>query len=148
MAKPSRLNEPYLLAAFICERVLIDQDKIPSYIRAIDTINLPVRTIEPLMVISVNASLVVSLRPGERAGKQDTGLGIWLVDPSGKKRKLFFAKLVTFPEKRTEKSSPTFGINIYLEWEGEGRYSFEIHLNNKKVAVVPLKINLAKPAKS
>jgi hypothetical protein len=76
---------PYVCAALLCERVLIEQDGVSSYIRVVDTF---VRAVDKQQVAGaafpaqmVNVTLVLNLKPGEAKGS--FMIGLRLEKPSG-----------------------------------------------------------------
>jgi hypothetical protein len=136
----SILERPYLIHAFVCEKVLVERDNVPSYIRAIDEITLHVA--QPLQrgdVVPVNANLVLGIRPGpkERTGLHD--LVIERVGPS-QDRKLFFQKDVEFKDR--EDDCLSIGFAIYLAWDADGLYWFDIFLDKRLLGRVPLRLSL------
>jgi len=150
MAKPSsvpRLKEPHIAHAFVCEKVMIERDGVPSYVRAVDVISLVTpEDPEAGSLVPLNASLVVAIRPDERHRTRELTLRIERVDPSGKKRKVFFTAPVTLPDK--EDACNTLAINIFMEWDGEGLYWFDIFFGERKVARVPLTLKIVRPPKA
>src|SRR5262245_317732 len=64
-------SSPYLRAALVCERMLIEADKVASIMRLVDQVTLP-RPVSPFprnTVVAINLHFVVSFRSGSFRGK-------------------------------------------------------------------------------
>jgi hypothetical protein len=133
---------PYLSAGLICEKVLIEADKVPSFMRIVDQLTLP-RPVEAFpsnMTVGMNLSLVVSFRPGGFKGTLP--LKIEQVGPS-RKRSMFIEHQMTFPAIPVEAGS-TVGIQMNIKWDGEGIYWFEVFLGGKWRTRIPLRLSFVK----
>jgi len=140
--KSHAISPPYLAAAFVCERVLVENDKVPSYMRVVDRLTLP-RPVEGIprgAVVVLNVTLVISFRADAFKGKLP--LRIERIGPSGEK--------VTFIEHDLEFAGPlpesgnTLGIHMHMQWDGEGLYCLDVFLGGLLRSRIPLKIELAK----
>ena len=89
-ASPSSSQEralPYLQAALLCDRVLVEQDGTVSVMRTIDrfTFTIPAsEATEPLPPIPLRCWLLAVIRSGGTGGRFDFRLDI--VAPSGRRR--------------------------------------------------------------
>jgi hypothetical protein len=73
--------KPFVQAACICEKVLIEPDNVASLIRIVDTLTLPDR-LPPDTLIAPILILFVSLKSGDVVGEHEVGLQ--LNSPDGK----------------------------------------------------------------
>jgi hypothetical protein len=75
--------KPWVQAACVCERVLVEQDRVPSLIRIVDTYTMAVPP-EPIegAVVTTTLTAFVSVKSGSAVGHFEIGLR--LVDPEGK----------------------------------------------------------------
>lgn len=80
-------RRPWIQAACVCEKVLVEQDRVPSLIRIVDTYTMILPDPVPDNAVpSVDLVAFVSLKSGDVAGNFDVGLR--LVDPNGKASKV------------------------------------------------------------
>lgn len=104
---------PYLAAAFLCERVLMEQDGVPSFIRVVDVFTRPVVTenpSDPLPPEVVVCTLAVTFKPGDARGSFDVALRI--EKPSGEQQEMG-AFNVHFD------GGPARGANVFVNLELE-----------------------------
>lgn len=135
---------PYLTAALICEKVLIEQDNTPTTIRIIDRIITNTVTItvggspstapvepepEPF-----NLTLFISLKSGKARGK--SAVKIALEQPSGIKRPPQELPILFEGEDR--------GVNLILPFkmkpDPEGLYWFHVSLEDEFLTRIPLRV--------
>jgi hypothetical protein len=76
-------HKPYVQAACVCEKVLIEPDNVPSLIRIVDTVTIDVKAIGPgtpppglleKLDLPVILTAFVSLKSGDVVGEYDVGL--------------------------------------------------------------------------
>jgi hypothetical protein len=69
-------TKPYIAAACICEKVLIEQDSVASVIRIIDTLHVegPAEGAAAKVPIAVNFQVFVSVKAGDLVGSHEIGL--------------------------------------------------------------------------
>ena len=128
---------PFLLAAFICEKVLIEADGVMSAIRIIDRTNVvPPPGLAPseMPPVDLNHTLFVNFKAGQARGRSSVKLV--LRSPLGL--------------KLTEATTPVLwegedrGVNLViplrLRVEQEGLYWFEVHLEDKLVTKIPFRV--------
>lgn len=135
---------PYLAAAFLCERVLVEGDKVPSYMRVVDQLTLP-RPVDDIphgAVVALNYTLVISFRPGDFRGKLP--LKVQRVGPSGE-RVMLIEHSMEFQSALPEAGN-TLGIGLHMKWDGEGLYWFDVVLDGKLRTRIPVRVALAKPS--
>jgi hypothetical protein len=125
---------PYLVNAFFCNKVLIEQDGVPSYIRAVDrwTISGPTPNM-PISVIST--SLAVTFKSGIYRGAMD--LVITPISPSGRRMPEIISTLIF--ESDDERGSGVTG-EIGFPVPEPGLYWFEVKLGDTIVTMMPLRV--------
>lgn len=135
---------PYLIAALICEKVLVEKDNVPSPIRIIDriTINTITITQEGSLVVIPQVSeqepltltLFISLRSGMARGT--SSIKIALEEPSGLKRPPQELPVLFEGEDK--------GVNLILPFrlkpDPQGVYWFHISLEDQHLTRIPLRV--------
>ncbi len=140
---PLSPSGPYVSAALLCEKVLIEQDNTPTLVRVIDrlitntiTINIgnpqgptpPQPEVEPF-----NLTLFISFKSGDARGKST--VKIELEAPNGIKRPPQELPVLFEGEDR--------GVNLILPFkmkpDMEGLYWFNISLDDEFITRIPLK---------
>jgi len=129
---------PYLEAALLCEKVLVEVDGVKSIIRVIDRI---VRTVigqnPPPEMEPFNqwCTLFLRIKAGRARGVMP--LKIEIIKPSGE-------SLAPLQHSILFEGEDDRGIdvvdNIVLQIDQTGIYWFKIYLNNVKITQVPLRV--------
>ena len=139
MSQNTPFNQgPYLLAALLCEKLLIEQDGVVSAIRIVDRVfhtatgpNPP----EKLEPFDYEVTLFLNLKAGFAHGSYK--LRVDIINPRGETSALF-EKTVFFegPEER--------GVNeiarLRVHFADEGIYWFEISGEDKFLTRIPFRI--------
>lgn len=132
---------PYLAAALLCERLLVEKDEVASAIRIIDRINRtavgasPPERMEPF---DYEVTLVVILKAGWAHGSHP--LRITLVTPQGESRGIL--NQTVFFEGDEDRGVNVVG-RIVIRLEMEGIYWFEVRLgenDGKLLTRIPLRV--------
>ncbi len=133
---------PYLAAALLCERVLIEPDHVTSAIRIVDTVTLPGEPLpEAGAVLALNLSLLLIFKSGAARGERQ--LRLRLVNPSRKGEDVA-RPVINFTEP--PEGGTAMSIPLLLKWEREGLYWFEVLLEGKLYTRIPLRVRIAPPA--
>ena len=110
---------PYICAALLCERVLIEQDGVGSYIRVVDTFirAIPKEQFDggAFPPQQVNVTLVLNLKPGEAKGSFMVGLR--LEKPSGLQKPIGDLN-VHFSGGANSGANVHVGLELELDEEG------------------------------
>lgn len=129
---------PYLLAAFLCERVIEEKDGVKSIVRITDRItitaagdNVPAQ----MQSFVCQTNMFISFKPGLRPAKYE--LKIDLVKPSGERAG---GPAISLDLNRPPATGNDAIVKIGLQIEQEGVYWFEIYLNSMLVTKVPLQV--------
>ena len=136
---PTSPAGPYLLAALLCDRILVEKDGSKSLIRQIDKLTQTAMGTDPpeeMEPFTHTVSMYVCLRRGDQGGKHQ--LGVTIVGPSGS-RTTILATPIDF------EGVPGSGIDLTAELpvriEKPGAYWFEVALNASIITRVPLRVN-------
>lgn len=134
---PTTTDGPYLLAAFLCEKVLQEKDETISIIRIVDRVTLTVpASISPetLPPISLNLSAFISLKSGNARGRYSIK---WRTEtPSG----------IALPEQLLPAlfEGEDRGVNLILALniivDQEGVYWFNMLLEDQLLTRIPLRV--------
>lgn len=128
---------PYLLAAFLCEKVLTEQDGVTSAIRIFDRVFVPYLEKEDPPKSAVALTLLLMFKSGGFKGKATVTISLFA--PSGAKRP-DTTQEVTFPEQVN--GGANIVGNIAFSPKEEGLYWFEILLNGESVTRIPLDVQV------
>ena len=129
---------PFLAAAFLCEKVLIEQDGVTSAIRIIDRVNHTVTGPEPPEVMEPfnhQLTLLVSFKAGSARGPMQ--LEIRMEKPSGTS---------PAPTRQTVnfEGDDERGVNVVanmgLRFDVPGLYWFDVFLDRHRVTRIPLRV--------
>jgi hypothetical protein len=133
-------TQPFLAAAFICEKVVPEGDHSVSITRIIDTTEVAAETnVQRGTTVVLPLELFIMFRTGKAAGKRN--LELRLTNPSG----------YTLPIGREDaefSGEPPETGTVYrvdrLEfvWDTTGLYWFEILLDGVQLTRVPLRMTL------
>lgn len=129
---------PYLAAAFLCEKVLIETDSVKSAIRIIDRINrtaiapAPPDTMEPF-----DYSLTLFIRFKSGAARGPMSLEVRLSKPSGESPTPL-RQTIHF-EGEDDRGIDFVG-NMTLRLDQAGLYWFDVYLDGTRLTRVPLRI--------
>ena len=144
-AKPTgqganELSGPHVNAAFLCERVLIEQDSVASAIRIVDRMYFLVdEEGEPVAPHNV-LTLFVNLKSGQARGSYD--VAVELERPSGERVPVIKSNVLLEGEER--------GVNILLPVDfqpegGAGLYWFDILFDSQPLTRIPLRVVYQSP---
>lgn len=122
---------PWVQAALFCEKVLIEQDSVPSFIRVIDQVRHPVVLSgsdgEP-PPLPYQLTGFVALKPGSARGRIE--YTIVMETPAGLRRSVFGGSF-------SFAGGPNNGVNIPFQFmvlfESEGLYWFDLILGDGQV---------------
>ena len=133
---------PYLAAAVICEKILIEQDGVTSAMRIVDIINLSSDQAPPPRgtIIGVPLALLIMLKSGDLRG--DKEILIRLANPSGIIEDIGNI-LVTFVGPSEGGVNSQIPI-LALKWDTEGVYWYEIVMDNTIMTRIPLRVNVTR----
>ncbi len=129
---------PFLVAALICEKVLIERDGVKSAIRIIDRlIKTATGPDAPAQMtpIGYEGTLLITLKPGTVRGEHT--IRLTLLKPSGDKEPPFQRKVVFEGE---DDLGMDILVNLRLKFESEGLYWIEIYFNDDLLTKVPLRV--------
>jgi hypothetical protein len=133
------MKQPYLLAAFICERVLIEKDDVPSAIRIIDTFNIVIQKglpSPPNSLPTIQITLLAIFKSEERSTHT---LTFEIAAPSGKRTRSGAETIVSVDGQER-------GANVALRFpvviDQEGVYWIDLLLDKEKVTRIPFRVNL------
>ncbi len=137
------VQPPFLVAAFFCEKVLLEQDAVTSAIRIIDRVFVQEVAQEPRPTQTLLSQLTLYVSFRGAGYKGPAKLKIVPSSPSGKAPDITLEQSIDFPEQ------PNAGVNLVvpmaLGFRETGVYWFEIYLNNELVTRTPLDVQLALP---
>ena len=134
------IDGPYVVAALICEKVLTEQDGVPSAIRIVDRINVqPIQESYPNATSPIRPaavpmlSLFIGLKGG---GLKQTSVVVDLVAPSGRLAQVATAQVRFNTENE--------GANIYVQFlpgfNELGLHWFDIKCDGRLVTRTPLEV--------
>jgi hypothetical protein len=134
---------PYLSAALICEKVLIEREGGPesvlgtvSAIRMQDSVAFPKKpAIKPRVVFDTGLALLIAFKSGYAKGKRI--LRVRLVGPSGKRLQVSAPIPLVFGDP--PQGGHVVRLPAALKWEKEGLYWFEIIMDGVLCTRVPLR---------
>lgn len=137
--RPADFNQgPYLAAAFLCERVLVEQDGVKSAIRIVDRVTQtavgpnPPEAMEPF---NHELTLVVSFKKGHAQGSKL--LKISLMNPRGDTRSIM--QQTIFFDGQEDRGVDTIG-QMQMRLEVEGLYWFEVSLDERFITRIPMRV--------
>jgi len=129
---------PYLLAALLCEKVLVEQDGTKSAIRIIDRVTRTVASPSPpekMEPFEYELTLLIRLKSGGASGTYP--LQTILVKPSGE-------RLLTLQESVEFKGEEDSGVDVIatmrIKFGLPGIYWFEIYLRDVCLTRLPLRV--------
>lgn len=136
-------NLPYVMAAFICERVIEEKDGTLSAIRIVDKVDIKVQvqTSDPNVRAQdvpppgISLSGLISIRSGPFKGKGTISLDG--EGPSGK-----IKHLGDFPVNlQGEDNGQNVVINMVLLTQEDGLHWFNVRFNDNLLTRIPLRIS-------
>ena len=141
--KTSARAEPMLAMAVVCEKVLKEDDSVFSAIRIIDIVKVPkeaIATIPKDGILGLPYVIVAIFK--SNGFKGDKHLRIDLITPSKRRHPVFGSKL-TFTG--VPETGANIALPVYLKLDAEGLYWFDVFLDNKRFAHIPLRLELIEP---
>lgn len=130
---------PYLLAAFICEKVLEEKDGVKSAIRIIDRVTHTVVGPSPpdqMEPFDYPLTLLIKLKSGYARGVYP--LEVRLVKPSGESPTPF-TRNVLF-EGEEDRGVDIVG-RMMVKFDQTGIYWFQIYLGDVRLTQIPLRVS-------
>jgi hypothetical protein len=147
MPKETTFQGPHVGAAFLCEKVLVEQGNVPTFVRVVDRFTVPVFSQPippgvPMLPNMVQASLVVMLKAGDIGAGRHTII-VKLEKPDGS---YGFEQPATIFFQGSGENGAMLQMPIALAAPEEGLYWFELYFDEVKLlARVPMRI-LFQPA--
>lgn len=139
MTSTGTAEGPYLLAAFICERVLIEQDGVKSAIRIIDRLTRTVAEPNPpdeMQPFDYNCFLFVRLKSGSSI-RGVRALRLRVVKPSGESRAAPSTSVLFEGEEDR-------GVDIVgpmrIRFDQTGIYWFELFFEDRLLTRIPFRV--------
>lgn len=130
---------PYVSAAFVCEKILVERDDVPTAIRIIDMVGIRAHGRDAPDTLPAGRLprhvLFLMLRNGRTRGSHDVAVRIEL--PSGERRDAQ-ANRVHFAGD--EQAATTFIVDLNLDVDQEGLYWFDVLFDGHRLTRVPLKV--------
>ena len=137
---PEKVEGPFVQAAFLCERVLQEQDGVISIIRIVDRFTTIVhgpQAPESMPSLPLNATLFICLKSGFVRGRHDIEVEIF--GPSGQPVPPGKLSVPTLFEGDADR-----GVNLILPFgfmpKEEGLYWFDIRFEKRTLTRVPLRL--------
>lgn len=130
---------PYLLAAFICEKVLEEKDGVKSAIRIIDRVTHTVVGPSPpdkMEPFDYPLTLLIKLKSGYARGVYP--IEVRLVKPSGESPTPL-AQNVLFEGE--EDRGVDIVVNMTVKFDQTGVYWFHVHLGDVRLTQIPFRVN-------
>lgn len=135
MAVGGKTGGPFVAAAFLCEKVLKEQDGVVSYIRVVDRFTLQGDTDEIPAGRALKVNVVVSLKNGDARGKHK--ISVRPETPSG--QQLPEVALQVLFEGDADR-----GVNVVIELglpiEHEGLYWLDAFVDTLLVSRIPMRV--------
>lgn len=129
---------PYCVAALLCERVLEEKDNVKSLVRVIDRLYVQAvgeRTPESMPPTTGHYVMYLRFRAGKATGPME--LAIYLTSPNGDRTPGPRLPLF-FEEGEARYVDVVIGMDVQLSLQG--RYWFEAHLGEQRVAAIPFEV--------
>jgi hypothetical protein len=131
-------NGPYLLAAFICEKILEERDGVKSAIRIVDRVMRTVVGPSPpkeMEAFDYDLTLLIRMTSGMARGPYT--LEVRLVKPSGESPPPLM-QTVHFEGEEDRGIDVVVGMRIKLDMTGV--YWFQIRLDEVRLTQIPLRV--------
>lgn len=137
---PAPPKGPYLSVAVIAEKILTEPDTVPTIVRIIDKTTFPSEPPVPKGdgLQLQNLSMLVAFRTGGR--RANWNLHIIQEGPSGFRQPIGYSQL---PFNGTQREGVNVQFPVVIKWEGAGLYWYDIFLNKKFVARIPLEVAIS-----
>jgi hypothetical protein len=141
MANENSFSGPHLFAAFLCEKILIERDNVPTFVRVAERFMVPVFVGQPPAGVQlppqiVQTTLVVGLKSGDLgAGKHTVRVKMQKPDGSYLQENLapvFF--------NGGDDNGALIGMPIAVMSPDEGLYWFEIYFEAALLTRVPMRV--------
>jgi hypothetical protein len=130
---------PYLLAALLCEKVLVEEGGVKSAIRIIDrTIRMAIGPSPPeeMAPFTQELFLLMLFRSGSARGAHT--LEVRMTKPSGESRPALMQTTANFEGE--DDRGVDFIIQMAVEIDQVGLYWFEVYLEKVRVTRVPYRV--------
>ncbi len=129
---------PYLSAAMLCEKVLVEQDTVKSAIRIIDRINRTATGPEPpseMVPFDYELQLLLKFKAGRARGVHT--VKIQCAKPSGELLPEVFNSVVF--EGEEDRGVDVIGM-MQFRFDQTGIYWIHIYLNDVQITQIPLRV--------
>ncbi len=129
---------PYLQAALICEKILVEQDGVKSAIRIIDRLTRTVAAPDApdeMVPFEKDLQLLIRLKSGRARGRKT--LSILVVKPSGESPGAQTHPVMFGGED--DRGSDVL-VNLLINFDQVGVYWFEISVDGSRLTRVPFRI--------
>ncbi len=134
--KTSFKKGPYLLAAFLCEKVLTESDGVKSAIRIVDRVTrtgIGPKAPQKMRPFDYEIALLIKLKSGAARGPYP--LRIALRKPT-RKNPPPLELTVSFEEDR----GADVVVQLRIRFDREGLYWIDIYLRNMRLTRIPLRV--------
>jgi hypothetical protein len=127
---------PFVQAACVCEKVLIEPDNVASLIRIVDTYTLRLPDETPVLpgVLGLDLSAFVSLKSGDVVGQFE--IGLQLTDPEGSKQPIRKWPVIL----NGGEHGANLRLNFVLANPKHGLYWFDVLWNDEALTRIPFRI--------
>jgi len=124
-----RAAKPFVQAACICEKVLIEPDNVPTLVRVVDTFTLSVPSAVPPTV-----TIFVSLKSGDVVGEFEVGLRLRSPDGEDHPPRKWPVEL------RGGEHGANLKIDVALAEPQPGLYWFDVLWGDEILTKIPLRL--------
>jgi hypothetical protein len=131
---------PYLVAALLCEKILVEKDEVLSVIRMIDRITQTAtgsETPETMPPLALQLTALISFKSGDARGPMKVALRP--EDPSGAQLGMFSQTAHFEGEDR----GVNLIINLNFVAELTGLYWWDVLLDGERITRMPLRVQYA-----
>ena len=129
--------KPYISAALLCERVLIEKDEVITAVRVIDKVSIKADALPEGLKPAIMLTGLIGLKSGPAVG--DFILRLSVIPPSGEVK----PDLLTLPANlKGGDHGQNFVLNLGLGIESEGLYWFEVFLDDVSLTKIPLTVTI------
>ncbi len=135
---------PFLQAALICERVLVEQDGVLSIIRIVDRLirHAPADGPDELEAFSQELQIVLLMKSGAARGRFELTIGV--EKPSGEQGETISVPVHFEGEDRGVQVT----MPVSFEADQEGLYWFDIGFEGERLTRMPLRVVYQRDARA
>ena len=137
-------TKPFVQAASVCEKILIEPDGVASLIRMVDVFHLDLEStpVVPNIPPGMQFAVVIALKSGDVAGNFD--MGVRLVRPSGKVEDTQNIPVVL----QGGGHGANIRINVVIANPEYGLHWFDVLWSGEILTRIPLDLKKAKPSQT